>query len=447
MAISGGADSVALLCALIPLATECKIRLIAAHLNHGIRPDASEDVAFVQALCRRLGVPLEIEIADVPAAARAERRSLEMQGRTLRYAFFRRIATTHHANAVLTAHTRDDQAETLLLNLCRGCGPAGLGGIPPDTVVQGARIVRPLLAVSRADIEAELIAAGEPWREDATNQDPAFRRNAIRHEILPLIKSHLNPRATEALVRAASLLREDNALVDMLAMEAARALHPADDPGCLRCTPFCALAPPLRRRILVRWLRAGGLAPERTRADVVGRIDRLAAAPQSGGCIRVSRTLLIRREYDGLYRMDATAPRTVAPAPVFLTTPGLTRLPAMECQVHATLARGFVRLPACLPGVPSADVYLRWTPDTPCRILVRQRLPGDRLAMHGMEGSRKLQDILTDAKVPPARRDRIPVFTINGEVVWLPGCRPARAWTVPSVEAPSLHLRVSPLRE
>lgn len=443
-AVSGGADSVAMLHALAPLAKALDLRLFAAHLNHGIRTAAGEDADFVQALCSSLSVELTTGYADVPQAARTEHRSIEMQAREMRYAFFRQVAKERGAAAVLTAHTLDDQSETLLLNLCRGTGPAALGGIPPDTCIKGVRIVRPLLQVSRRDIETYLQAAGQPWREDASNRDLAYRRNTVRHRVLPLLQETLNPHAAAALARAAGLLRTDNALLDALASAERPTLHPDGAADRLLLAPFRRLHPALRHRLLAQWLREAGVQPERIRFDIIERIDALAQDPGGGRCIRISPALSIRHEYDQLRR---AAPDTTddSGGSVTLALPGVTLLPAFGCRVDTSIDTGFSREPASLPGTLPAQVHLRYSPTAPFTIAVRPRLPGDRLEMTGMEGARKVKDILIDAKIPAARRRRIPVFTINGEVAWIPGCRPSRHWAVPAPDAPSLLLRVSAL--
>lgn len=442
-AVSGGADSVAMLRALVPVAAAFKLKLFAAHLHHGIRAAADDDAGFVEALCRTLDVELTSGRADVPQAARTAHRSIEMQAREMRYAFLNKVAKERGADAVLTAHTRDDQAETLLLNLCRGTGPAALGGIPSDTTVKGVRVVRPLLQASRHDIEIYLQTAGQSWREDASNQDLAYRRNTVRHRVLPLLQETLNPNVTSALSRAAGLLRDDNALLDSLAAAERFKLHPEGEPDSLLLTPFRRLHPALRRRLLAQWLREAGVRPERLRFDMIERIDALAQENAGGKGILISSGLHILHEYDRLRRMatDTTAPDD-SDREVTLTIPGVTLLPEFGCRVEASLDTGFSREAAGRPGTLPAQVYLCYSPCEPYSICVRKRKSGDRLEMIGMEGSRKVKDILIDAKVPAARRSRIPVFTINDEVVWIPGCRPSRHWAVISPEAPSLQLSV-----
>ena len=200
VAVSGGRDSVCLLHYLATMPRDFSVA--AAHLDHGQRPTAGRDVAFVRQLCRELDVPLTVERADVPALARQRGVGLEEAGRMARYDFFRRTADSLGAQRIATAHHAADQAETVLLNLVRGTGMQGLAGIPP---VRG-RIVRPLLETSRDDIETYLKTHGLSHVEDETNRDTSLGRNRLRREVMPGLLS-LHPGAAASICRTAELLR------------------------------------------------------------------------------------------------------------------------------------------------------------------------------------------------------------------------------------------------
>jgi tRNA(Ile)-lysidine synthase len=205
--LSGGADSVALLDALALLRGPRGFRLVAAHLDHGLRPSSSDDAAFCRALCERLGVPLRTGHADVRARAARDGHGLEAAGRRERYAFLRRVLREEAAAAVAVAHTRDDQAETLLLRLLRGAGASGLAAMRP----RRGRLLRPMLGISRADVLAHLRARSLEWREDPSNADPVHLRNRVRHELLPYLERRFNPAARGVIARAATLLADEAA--------------------------------------------------------------------------------------------------------------------------------------------------------------------------------------------------------------------------------------------
>ncbi|HEX4154671.1 MAG TPA: tRNA lysidine(34) synthetase TilS [Acidobacteriaceae bacterium] len=229
VAISGGADSVALLLSLVQ-ANAAKaplgVVLSALHVHHNLRgAEADADEAFVRSLCAALGVPLTVERVDVPARQAREREGVEEAARALRYNLFRRLLTSGRANMVATAHTLDDQAETVVMKLLRGAWTEGIGGIATVITLPGhrapanhdqppqphqGRIVRPLLDVRRAEVEAFLRECRQDWREDATNRDLTLTRNRIRHELMPTLRS-FNPGIDTALARLAEIARDEEA--------------------------------------------------------------------------------------------------------------------------------------------------------------------------------------------------------------------------------------------
>ena len=213
-AISGGADSVALLLLLHELHTFGDLRLHGAlHLNHATRGDESdEDERFCQTLCETLTVPFVATRVDVPAAARANRLSIEIAARRARQQFFARVVSDGFGDVVATAHSEDDQAETVLLRIVRGTGGRGLGGIRP----RRAHLIRPLLATSRGDLREWLTTRGQTWREDPTNSDLSNPRNRVRHELLPYLSQHFNPAVARALARLADLSRTDESWMEQV---------------------------------------------------------------------------------------------------------------------------------------------------------------------------------------------------------------------------------------
>jgi tRNA(Ile)-lysidine synthase len=215
VAVSGGADSTALLFALLEANAEktpLGIVVTAAHVHHGLRgSDADADEAFLRDLCDRLGVALRVFHVNTAARQAAAREGLEEAARTVRYDALRSLIAEGTADAIATAHTLDDQAETVIMKLLRGAWTEGLAAISPTiapTPQQPGRILRPLLAVRRSEIEAFLDARGQPWREDASNRDLSLTRNRVRHELMPALR-HFNPCIDEALARTADIARDE----------------------------------------------------------------------------------------------------------------------------------------------------------------------------------------------------------------------------------------------
>ena len=260
--VSGGRDSVALLHGLVAAGYR---RLVICHLDHGLRGETSAaDAAFVQQLSDHLRLPLEHGAADVPGTARRDKRSLETAAREARYRFFDAAAGRRRCRTIFLAHHADDQVETLLFNLLRGAGPAGLGAMAAEsrrTVGRRElRILRPLLGVWRAEIDAHVRSRGIAWREDATNADPAHAtRNALRAEVIPLLDRVMGREVRPALWRAADILQAEEAWLTGLL---------ADDgplPARLPVQELAGQAVARQRRTLRAWLRTQGVRQRRLR--------------------------------------------------------------------------------------------------------------------------------------------------------------------------------------
>lgn len=278
VALSGGADSVALTDALAALRRRRGFRLVAAHLDHGLRPGSAEDASFCRKLCKALDVPLRSGRARVRARARREKGGLEQAARRERYLFLRRVKDDEGASLVAVAHTEDDQAETLLLRLLRGAGATGLAGMRP----RSGDLLRPLLGVSRRRVLAHLQARGLAWREDPTNADAAFLRNRVRHELLPCLE-RFNPRIREALARTAGLLAAEASHLGAEADEALARIARRDGGALvLERLPLAAMGDALARSALRQALRqAGGL--EGVDHGHVERLLRLVRSPAPSG--------------------------------------------------------------------------------------------------------------------------------------------------------------------
>ena len=211
VAVSGGADSVALLRRLIEAAPEIGLVLSVAHLHHGIRgAEADMDADFVCDLAAVHGLAFHRRDVNTLEAAQQNRETLEEAARNLRYAWFRELLDQGHADAIATGHTLDDQAETVLHKLLRGAWTEGLGGISPAVQHTRGAILRPFLGARRIEIEAWLRSIAQPWREDASNADTAFTRNRIRHELLPMLSTY-NPQIHSQLANLATLARDEDA--------------------------------------------------------------------------------------------------------------------------------------------------------------------------------------------------------------------------------------------
>jgi len=434
IAVSGGADSVALLHLLHESARRCRWRLTVAHLNHGIRGRAAgEDARFVEAMARRLRIPCVIGKARVPALAKRRGHSLEMAARDARYAFLARTAKAVKADMIATAHTADDQAETILLKLMRGAGRGGLSGMAGVTEWRGIPVVRPLLGMTRQGIESYLRERKLTWREDESNRDTAFLRNRVRHELLPLLERDYNPKIREALLRTGEILGAEDGWMDGMALGI---LDDCTLPGTtgLKVKPLHGHPLAARRRVIRLWLVRCGLPEPFLDFDTVARVDALLARRNRGSAtVELRQGWRVRRQYDQIKLMPPNSsgcPQSTSIKPVRLSCPGETIVPGLGLRITTTLAPGIVKERGHGPGVLPVRATISAGALGKRALWIRLVRPGDRISPFGMKGSRKLQDILVDAKVPRAERARIPVLECDGEVVWMPGYRIARAWAV-----------------
>ena len=252
-AVSGGADSTALACVLAELAPRLGARLAAvAHLNHRLREAADADEAFCRALAVRLGVPFVSRAVDVRTEARRRKTSVEDAARTVRYLFLNEVAIEAGATRVAVGHTRNDQAETVLLRLVRGAGPTGLAGIYP----RAGRVIRPLLDARRSEVEGWLRERGLGWREDESNQDRSIPRNKVRHELLPWLAEAFGAGIVDVLARQASVSRDDADWFEMVATEmAARLVQQEGGILGIEQAALDALHPAIGRRVVLEALR------------------------------------------------------------------------------------------------------------------------------------------------------------------------------------------------
>lgn len=413
--VSGGADSVALLDALRALAPALHLTLRAVHVDHGLRPESAADAAFVTDLCRAWGIPLRVERVEIarPAAGGAWD-GLEAAARRARYAAFRRAATTVGAACVATGHTADDQAETVVMRLLDGAGPRGLGGIAP---MRGPYI-RPLLETRRHVVEAHLLARGIGWREDATNADPRFTRNRIRHDVLPFLVARWDADAVEWLTRGAARARALEAALEAEARAIVTAIGRAASGAIV-----------LPARELERL--PGELAAEVLRAAAAGlggggaqraAGERALRRLLDGGRPRAARLGRVRCERSGPWVRVGGAPDDDLRERAW-QVPGEMALPELGTRLSA---RCFLRPAGWVPARDPARAEFD-ADRVPARLTVRARRAGDRFLPWGGPGERRLKTFLIDAGVPRWERSRIPLLEADGEIIWVAGLRRGQA--------------------
>lgn len=412
VAVSGGADSVALLDLLTQLDAE-QLNLVVAHLNHGLRGAESDgDENFVAALAEGYGLTFVAKRVDVAAFAAKERLSLEDAGRKARYAFFDESARAHGATSIALAHHQDDQAETVLIRLLRGSGGSGLSAMASSA----QKLRRPLLQVSRAEIERYLKLRGITWRTDATNADTAILRNSIRHELIPLLRRY-NPKVSQRLAATAEILASDEELLEQLTSAAYQRL--ADCHGAA----IAFSTEPLLREPRALRLRLYRRALQELRGDLMRigtahleAIDRLAASTRPNARAKLPGACFVSRCYDTLNFARSDLPAGVAWEHV------------VAGEGEHPLPRGgrltVQRIPRPHQPETASRLVAYLSPEAaPFPWLLRSFAPGDRFIPLGMTGAQKIKDLFINEKIPPLMRSRIPLLVSGGEIIWVPGVR------------------------
>jgi tRNA(Ile)-lysidine synthase len=449
VAISGGADSVALTLAIAELAAEDRCRVAGlVHVHHGLRgDDADADAAFCDALAARLGWPIEIARVDVRARARRDRVSIEVAAREARYEQFEAARARLDATVVATAHTADDQAETVIMRLLRGAGPRGLGGIPP----RRGPFVRPLLDVRRADVRRYLASRREPFREDASNADVTIARNRIRHELMPMLE-HIAPAAVRALSRTADLLRDDEELLSTLAADLATMGAHAST-ASVSAADLKGLPPALGRRVI----RAAAARASRSMLSSrhVEAIRGLAVSDKPKGHLDLPGLVVDRQQgmltfrpafatvaapVAASARLPPRSRKRVAQFTHSLEVPGRVRLTETGDELIASTRS--VALDVELTALGAGRAILQAGSAVP-PFTVRNRRPGDRMRPLGAPGRRKVQDLMVDRKIPRETRDSVPIVVdATGRIVWVAGVAVADECRVTAPEAGVLLLEL-----
>lgn len=427
VACSGGADSTCLLHVLARGLVHLSLSLIAVYVDHGLRPGTEKERALVERHARALGAAYACVRVDVPARVEATGESVQEAARILRYQALQRVAEERGATRIAVGHTLTDQAETVLLNLLRGAGPRGLAGIAP---VMGL-VVRPLLAVSRAETEAYCARHRLEYVDDPSNESDIYLRNRLRRELMPAL-ARLNPGAERHLAQLADIMREEDALIEALvdrrAPELVTRVEEDGAEGVRLPGPALLEAPRGLARRLVR--RAYSMARGDERGLDFDHVERiLAGAARREGTVILGRFggVEVWNEYGELYFWPAgAAPRPSGPKSLEaqvkrtkLDIPGETFVAELGVTIRAELTREKPDEGTVSPGEKAA--YLDWSRVSP-PLFARPRLPGDRLQPAGRSGVKKVKDLLIDAKVPRRFREKVPVVEDREGIVWVAGC-------------------------
>ena len=419
---SGGPDSVALLHVLKELKGPMGIELFAAHVNHGLRGEASdEDAAFAEQLCGDWNIPFFRKEADIRALSRALHKSEEEAGRLIRYDFFHEIMENVKGNRIATAHHKNDQAETILHHIIRGTGMQGLSGIQP---ISDGCLIRPLLDVSRKEIEDYLREHGLCYRVDATNTDTSYTRNRIRKELIPTLMRDFNPDIVDSLARMGSIVREENDLMTEYCGGVYRECS-SHGPGYVDLDLEKLLSCPVavQKRLIRMAISQVRGSLEGVSYTHIGAIADLAARSRTGSVVGIPGS----REYASPCEI------TVEKGYGFLRfrKPGREDGPASFDIPLPVPGKGFLQDLGILMTAEEIDAKNGFGFSSECiyidrkavrgSLRIRQRRKGDRFKPLGLNGTKKLKDFFIDRKIPREQRDRIPLLVDEDNIIWVVG--------------------------
>jgi tRNA(Ile)-lysidine synthase len=447
VAVSGGADSTALLAVLRSLAPEMGLELHVAHLDHGWRGRASaEDAEFVRRQAIRWGLPVTVGHVDPSVWSLRDGRqsSREARARQLRTSFLVETARQIGAQKVALGHTRDDQAESMLLRLLRGSGARGLSGTFP--VLDGV-FIRPLIEIRRRDILAYLRSRRLRYRVDSTNRDTKLTRNRVRRQLLPLLEKRFNPSVTDALAQTAELFRDEDDFLSRLAdSEASKIATPRPGGILLAGGPLRRLPAAIQRRILRKTIADLRGDLHRITLLHIEQSRRLLDQPGGRGAVNLPDGVVVRKQGEDLVILRRAAPSVeaagegadaargaeIARGQADVASARTGAGPCLEalCPVPGEVSlTGFgLRLRASVVPRDEAAIDLKsGGPERayldadllPGPLLIRPRRPGDRFVPLGAPGSRKVKSFLIDRKVPVDERGRIPLVLSGDRIAWV----------------------------
>lgn len=426
VAVSGGADSTALLHLLYSLRAELDIRLAVAHLNHGLRGPASDnDARFVKILAAEMALPYHYKEIRLEPSSRG---SLEEQGRQARYAFFQKVMAQHNCTKIALAHHMDDNAEAVLMHLLRGSGIRGLAGIPP---VRDGKIIRPLIDSSRAEIMSFLERHNIPHVEDASNQDLRFERNRIRHHLLPLLRDRYNTNVVATLHRTAGLCwQEEQWLQHHLGPLLGKTVSVSDQ-GVMTIDVQRLAAQPMavQRRLVREGLRQWHGDLKRIRINHIDKTIDLVKPQAVGKRLCLPHQIGVTRTPNELcfaYRTGRgfSSPRATINYYYEIAFPTEQ---AIVVEIPETGHRfRFSYVPFCLRETQKAastdTIYLDRNQLT-FPLTLRNFRPGDRILLSGIQGHQKIKKMFNTLKIPAAQRHSVPLLLSGGCIVWVVGIR------------------------
>jgi len=440
LAISGGADSLALFHLLVPICRKINISPVVLHLNHGLRAESKQESLFVEELAKSNHLSFFTKSLDLKNRE-SSKQSLEMAAREARLQFYGECTADGELDAIATGHHANDVCETLLLRLTRGAGIAGLAGMRPLSFVMSGgsenlrvTLVRPLLNITSSALQEWLRARNLKWCDDLSNLDTSIPRNNIRHKVIPWLRENLWADIESRLCQSAMTMREDEAFLNEIAEEQLRTISYNN----LIMIPALLKQPlSIQRRALRLWLFGHDLS----QAAGFKRVNQLLAQCQNSDTswkIQLSKDIFAKSDGNLLTIFN---PVTREMLPEVEIVPDETILWGVY-DIQIRRSKG-IQATSEGVGVFPASCSLDAAKLKGKTLTVRQRQSGDRINPTGMAGSKKIKNILIDAKIPQEERDTIPIIACGDDVLWIPGYRISRDYALSDANADAIHITVT----
>lgn len=442
VAVSGGPDSVILLHILQELSRdpELGLKLVCAHVNHGFRgKESDEEAEFVRGLAQRLEIPFELGVFDIPTYMKETGKGGQLAAREKRYAFLHKVAAQYGASAIALAHHADDQAETVMMRILRGSGPSGLAGMKLKRREKNVELIRPLLRIYKNELVQACDRSSIPYVIDSSNLVPKYARNAIRLDVLPFLGQY-NEQLTDSLNRLAEVIGEED---DYMRLETERLYAEMvtwqNGGAAFHLRGFTSLHAALQRRLIkliLNYLPLGTDDGDFVKVEAI-RKGAVQDRPTTW-VLDLGRGVRCYREYDTIRFVPARAEN---PHYTYV----VERFPAEVSVMDTGQTLRFTRKHAGLglegPMKDGNGEAAFDADEIVYPLTVRSRLPGDRMNVMGLNGSKKVKDIFIDEKIPPTLRSQIPLVTdASGRILWIPGVRRSSAAAVSEKTSSVLHV-------
>ncbi len=413
VAVSGGGDSIVLLHILYCLSKNWDFNLIVAHLNHGLRGcEGEEDAKFVAEYATSLNLPSVLEKADVRTYCKKNQCSIEQGAREVRYDFLKRVLLEQNGDSVATGHTANDQAETVLMRLLRGCGSSGLSSIRP---IRNGWIIRPLLEVPSDEISDYIQKHGLSFRSDSSNANQAIFRNKIRHHLIPFLEQEYNPKIREGLGRLAEVIRNESEYLEGKTRKLIKSCicNKADGMIRLNIDNWGETAPAIQRIFIRYMVREVGGNEEILSFDHIENMCKWIKLSCTGQIYELPGKIRIEKRKNSL----VICRFIFDPYQISLELPGSVNLPGINSSININ-EYSIKDIPNSSPtrAIFDADVVSR-------KWIIRSREAGDRILSLGLNGSKSVKKIFNEHDVPRLIRNGVPIVTCGATILWVVGFR------------------------